>query len=241
MIEKKIHYCWLGGTPKPQCVIDCINSWKKYFPDYEIIEWNESNLDLNFSPYAKEAYQLKKWAFVTDVARLKIVYDNGGIYFDTDVEVLKPFGDILNQEYYLGLEDKARINTGVGFGAVKGNQTIKTMLDAYEGVHFIKEDGTTNFIVCPEYNTQALIKSGLIFSDGITKFRGGSIYPEEYFSPIGLLDGKKRLTNNTFSIHHFQNTWMTPRQRFKKKFMRRYGNKYMYPIWKVIKKLLGKS
>lgn len=120
MIEKKIHYCWFGGNELPTKAKRCIKSWKKYFPDYEIIEWNEKNFDINFNNYAKEAYLNKKYAFFTDVARLYIIYHNGGIYFDVDVEVIKKFdNDILSNEAFFGLETENTVNTGLGFGATK--------------------------------------------------------------------------------------------------------------------------
>ena len=236
MIEKVIHYCWFGGNEKPKTVLDCINSWKKFFPGYIIKEWNETNFDLKCYPYVEEAYRMKKWAFVTDVARLKIIYENGGIYFDTDVEVIKPFGEIVKQRFFLGLEEHDRINTGVGFGAEKESEIVKAMLDAYQDVHFLDDKCKVNPIVCPVYNTKALVNIGLKFENGITQFRGGSIYPEDYFSPIGLRDGILRLTANTLSIHHFQNTWMTPWQRIIKKLRRRYGYKYLSPIYHSLKK-----
>lgn len=237
MIDKKIHYCWFGGADKPASVLKCINSWKRFFPDYEIIEWNESNFDLDCYPYVKEAYKMRKWAFVTDVARLKIVYENGGIYFDTDVEVIKSYNDITNQSFFLGEEEPGRINTGVGFGAEKQSEIVKVMLDEYKNIHFVNEKGSLTPVVCPVYNTNALIKLGLFFKEGISTFRGGSIYPEEYFSPIGLRDGKLRITDNTHSIHHFANTWMPWWKRLKKKIDRRYGH-CLSPLKKIIKKFL---
>lgn len=241
MIPKIIHYCWFGGNEKPQSVLECINSWKKFFPGYEIIEWNESNFDLDSFPYISEAYQMKKWAFVSDVARLKIIYENGGIYFDTDVEVIKSFSDILCGSYYLGLEEPGRINTGVGFGAEKNSPVVKAMLDVYKDVHFKNSNGKMNPLVCPIYNTKALLELGVKIESGITHFMGGSVYPEDYFSPIGLRDGKMRITENTHSIHHFENTWMSWGQRLKKKLRRKYGYRYFSPIWKYIKNVIGRE
>lgn len=234
MIPKVIHYCWFGGNAKPQSVINCINSWKKFLPDYEIKEWNESNFDLNFLPYVKEAYQMKKWAFVSDVARIKVIYDNGGIYFDTDVEVIKSFDDLLNQNFFLGLEDNCRIASGLGFGAEKGSLVMKEMLDEYNNEHFILEGGKINPKVCPVFNTDALVRMGLDFKPGLIEFMGGTIYPEEYFSPLGMKDGKLRITDNTYSIHHYDNSWMTSKQKLKKKVLRKFG-KYIRPIYYLLK------
>ena len=178
---------------------------------------------------------MKKWAFVSDVARLKIIYEKGGIYFDTDVEVIKPFGEILNGSYYLGLEEPGRINTGVGFGAEKNSPVVKAMLDIYIDVHFLTSEGKMNPLVCPIYNTKAITELGVTIKSGITNFMGGSIYPEDYFSPIGLRDGILRITEHTRSIHHFENTWMSWGQRLKKKLRRKYGYRYLSPIWHIIR------
>lgn len=241
MIEKKINYCWFGGKTKPDSVVKCIESWQKFFPDYEIIEWNESNFNIDYCSYVHEAYLKKKWAFVSDVARLVVVYENGGIYFDTDVEIVKPFGDIINQKFYLGQEEPGRINTGVGFGAEKGSPVIKAMIDVYKDAHFISQDGGMKPLVCPVYNTKAIVDLGLKFEDGIICFMGGSIYPPDYFSPKGLKDGVLRITDNTRSIHHFDNSWMTKSQRVKKCMARGFiGEKILLPLWHFLKKFFNR-
>ena len=119
MIPKKIHYCWFGGNPLPELAIKCLESWKKYCPDYEIIEWNETNFNLDSCEYVREAYQAKKWAFVSDYARLKVVYDNGGIYLDTDVELIKSLDRLLKNKSFFGTETTGVVATGLGFGAEK--------------------------------------------------------------------------------------------------------------------------
>lgn len=130
MIPKIIHYCWLGGNEKPQLLLDCIESWKKYCPDYEIIEWNESNFDVNFCQYSKEAYEAKKWGFVPDVIRTKVIYDHGGIYLDTDVMLNNSLDDLLGYDAFFAQDDIRWIPLGLGFGAEKGNELIKQLLDA---------------------------------------------------------------------------------------------------------------
>ena len=130
-IPKVIHYCWFGGNPKSKLIENCINSWRKKCPDYEIIEWNESNFDINCCDYVKEAYEAKKWAFVSDFARLKIIYDNGGIYLDTDVELISSLEKFLEYDSYFGFEDSEHINTGLGFGAVKHNPILEVMINDY--------------------------------------------------------------------------------------------------------------
>ena len=132
MIEKKIHYCWFGGNPLPELALKCIESWKKCCPDYEIIEWNGSNFDVTQNQYCREAYEAKKWAFVSDYARLKIIYDHGGIYLDTDVELLKPLTPFIQDGYgFIGFQNEEQVNTGLGFAAPQANCCVKQMLDAY--------------------------------------------------------------------------------------------------------------
>lgn len=237
MIEKKIHYFWFGRGEKPKSVLKCIDSWKKYLPDHEIIEWNESNFDISCNPYCAEAYERRKWAFVTDFGRLYVVYHYGGIYFDTDVEVIKNFDDIVDQEFFLGMEDSGRINTGIGFGAKKNSPVIKAMLDEYEGLHYIGEDGSENKTVCPVYNTRAIEHMGVNLGKEKISWMGGTIYPSEYFSPINLYTSVMHKTRNTHSIHHFSNSWMTPSERLKKKLFRAVNVYVMRPVVRSIKKV----
>jgi mannosyltransferase OCH1-like enzyme len=136
MIPKKIHYCWFGGNPKSEIIEQCIASWKEYCPDYEIIEWNESNFDVNCTPYTAAAYEAKKWAFVSDYARLKVVYDNGGIYLDTDVLLHNRLDELLMHECWLAQEDIRYVSTGLGFGAQKGHPLIRAMMATYENCVF---------------------------------------------------------------------------------------------------------
>lgn len=238
MIEKKIHYCWFGGKEKPKLAQDCIESWRKFFPDYEIIEWNEENFDIACNAYCKEAYEAKKWAFVTDFVRLYVVYHHGGIYFDTDVEVIRSFEDVVDQAFYLGMESEGRINTGIGFGAERRSPIVKAMLDQYDYIHYVDPEGKENQTVCPVYNTRALKTLGAEFQKETIQFMGGTIYAVDYFSPIGLYDGKLRVTENTHSIHHFSNSWMSTKQRIQKKMYRNFAQNVLYPLTKWIKKVL---
>lgn len=237
MIEKKIHYCWFGCAEKPKSVLKCIDSWKNFLPDYEIIEWNESNFDISCNQYCKEAYERRKWAFVSDFARLYVVYHHGGIYFDTDVEVIKSFDDLSDQEFFLGMEDSGRIATGLGFGAKKNSPVIKAMLDEYDGLHYIGEDGAENKIVCPVYNTRAIEQLGVKLGKEKISCMGGTIYPAEYFSPINLNTSVLKITKNTYSIHHFSNSWMTPSEKFKKKMSRPINVYVLRPTVRLIKKI----
>lgn len=206
-IPKIIHYCWFGGNPLSNDVLKCIESWKKYCPDYEIKEWNESNFDIARFDYMKEAYEAKKWAFVTDIARLIVVYENGGIYMDTDVELIKPLDDLLEYAGYMGYEGN-NIATGLGFAAEKGNAFIKKMLDDYEGIHFIKEDGSMDSTPCPERNTIVLKEMGLRCDGSYQIIDGVHFFPEEYLCPIDWQTREmNNMTENTISIHHYTASW----------------------------------
>ena len=158
MIPKTIHYCWFGGNPKPEIIEKCIASWEKYCPDWEIIEWNESNYDVTRTPYTKEAYESKKWAFVTDVARLEIVHRYGGVYLDTDVELFCSLDTVADCEAFYIYETDRNIATGLGFGAVAGHFTLEEMLKEYEGRHFVV-NGKMDLSPCPAKNTEALRKA----------------------------------------------------------------------------------
>jgi len=202
MIPKTIHYCWFGGNPLPPFALKCIKSWKKHCPDYEIKEWNESNFDINCNAYVKEAYDAKKWAFVSDVARLIIIYNNGGVYLDTDVELRKPLGDLLNNFMYMGFEQDGEVNTGVGFGAVKEFPILQKMIGIYSSAFFINPDGTHNMTTCNIYTKKILQQEGFILNDEYQNINGLALYPSEYFSP-------KRFSAvaNTYSIHYYAVSW----------------------------------
>ena len=208
MIPKTIHFCWFGGAPLPDLAKKCINSWKKYCSDYKIICWNEKNYDLKKHPYVKEAYEAKKWAFVSDYVRLDVVYNYGGIYFDTDVEVVKNIDFLLEKKCFFGTEEPGLIASGLGFGAEKNNINIKLMLDEYENEHFKLDHGEYNTLACPARNTIPFKKMGLEEKDDIQVINDAWIYPKEYFCPKDLKTGILQLTNNTVSIHHFDGCWL---------------------------------
>ena len=222
MIPKKIHYCWFGGKPLNKLGKKCLKSWKKHFPDYEIIEWNEHNVDLeNCCEYVKEAYKEKKWAFVSDYVRFKVLYEQGGVYFDTDVEVIKSFEDILRNGSFMGCEnptaEKMAVNPGVGFAVEKGNAFIKMLLDEYHQSSFYKEDGSLNLYTIVDRTTDNMKKLGLKNSKEIQVVEGITVYPSEYFCPINMDTGKMEKTKNTRSIHRFSASWESPKARLRGK------------------------
>jgi len=214
MIPKKIHYCWFGGNPIPDEFKEYMESWKEFCPDYEIIEWNESNYDIEKNQYIHEAYQSKRWAFVSDYARLDIIYNHGGIYFDVDVELVRNLDSLLINEAFAGFELGKSVNTGLGFGAIKEHATIKKLRDNYDKLKFINEDGSFNLTTCTIYQTDFLIKEGLKLNGKKQVVAGITIYPDEFFSPKPIRTYKTKLTPNSYSIHHYSASWF-PEEQYK--------------------------
>ena len=212
MIPKVIHYCWFGRNPKPALLQRCMASWKRYCPDYEIIEWNEDNFDLDCCDYVREAYDAKKWAFVTDYARLKIVHDHGGIYLDTDVELVRSPDDLLDDDAFFGLENMECVNTGLGFGAVSANPVVAAMLRDYDDVHFHREDGSFDLTTCPIRNTNSIAHLLPAERKGVIRIHNAAIYPPEWFCPLSADGLTIRKTPNTHSIHWYSATWLTEDQ-----------------------------
>lgn len=212
-IPKIIHYCWFGGNPLPESAAACMESWKRFCPDYEIRRWDEGNFDYTRLRYTREAYEQKKWAFVTDVARLEILSRQGGIYLDTDVELLKPLDELLEHRAFMGFEGGRQVNTGLGFGAEPGHPMILGNLQMYEDMEFVREDGSLNCLPCPAITTMYLESQGLVREDRLQTVGELTVYPSEYFCPQLLEGGRAETTDNTVSIHHFAATWMSPRER----------------------------
>lgn len=216
MIPKKIHYCWFGRNPLPESALKCIASWRKFFPDYEIIEWNEDNFDVNSIPYTAQAYEAKKYAFVSDYARFKILYEQGGIYFDTDVEVIRPMDDIIGAGAFMGFEVNPNsrrpygaVAAGLGIAAEKGMTLYKSVLDYYSQLSFIQADGSYNIAdAVVNITTRELIKAGLQDIPGIQTVADITIYPADYFNPFDDATGRLNKTENTRTIHWFTKTWL---------------------------------
>ncbi len=209
-IPKVIYYCWFGKGKLPKLAQKCIKSWKKYCPDYRIVCINEENFDVSQNRYAAEAYKAGKWAFVSDYARLCVIYDNGGIYLDTDVELIKPLDKLVEGNGYMGFDDNGIISTGLGFACEKGSKLIAALLADYEGIPFILPDGTYDITPCPERNTETLIKLGMDIADKDQVFMGMRMLPEDYLCPMKYYSGRKIITENTYSIHHFCASWISP-------------------------------
>jgi hypothetical protein len=217
-IPKKIHYCWLGRNPKPKSVLKCIESWKKYCPDYEIIEWNEDNLDISSHLYSKQAYDAKAWAFATDYFRLWIVYTYGGIYLDTDVQIIRSLDPLLQNRAFMGFESETSIASGLGFGAEAGSEFLAENMKIYESLEFLNPDGSYNRLPAPAYSTEVARRHGLTNDTGkIQQVLDLTCYPREYFSPKDYFTGRTRITGNTYTIHHYDSTWFTPEEQIQRK------------------------
>lgn len=242
MIPKKIHYCWFGNGEIPKKDKKCIESWKKFCPDYEIIQWNETNYDVTKNPYMYEAYKAKKWAFVSDYARLDIIYEYGGFYMDTDVELIKPLDNLRKHKGYLGFEkgDGIIVNLGLGFGAEKNNKLIKELKNLYTKKHFVNIDGSLNLTPITIYTTKFLQTKGLIKKNIKQCIEGVVVYPIEYFAPKDIMTEKIKITKNTISIHHYHSSWLPKYQLFIVKIMKKiFGEKNYRKIIKIIKKLFN--
>lgn len=210
MIPKIIHYCWIGGNPLPEMAVKCMDTWKKYCPEYEIKEWNETNYDFHKHPYMKAAYEAGRWGFVPDYARLDIVYRYGGIYLDTDVELLKSFDELLSLSGFAGMEVEGRVNLGQGFGAEPQNGTILKMRDTYDRVQFINDSYFLSRHASPLYQTDTLKMLGMKPLNEQQQVEKMTIFPTDYFCPKDIDSGVLNVTRNTFSIHHFDGSWADP-------------------------------
>ena len=203
MIPKKIHYFWIGGKSMPEKNKTCVESWKKFCPDYEIIEWNESNYDFSECTYMAQAYEAELWGFVPDYARLDIICREGGIYLDTDVELLKSLDDLLSCKAFMGFENRKSVAPGLGFGAEPGNEILKQMRDLYHSFSFYNENGTPNIAPSPFYATKLLRSYGLQLNGKRQFVHGIDIFPAEYFAPLCYTDNRLKITENTYGIHWY--------------------------------------
>lgn len=205
MIPKVIHYCWFGDNEKSELIKKCIESWKIYCPNYKIFEWNEHNFDVNFCEYTKQAYEAKKYAFVSDVARLYIIYKYGGIYLDTDVEVIGRFDDLLKYSVWFNWETERFINTGLGFASEKGNNIIKSLLEDYVDKKFYRSDNSMDLTACPKLNTLKLLElEPKLRRNGSTQVLENRIYlhPDIHTKIL---------------IHHYAGSWVDYEDNFVKK------------------------
>ena len=224
MIPHIIHYCWFGHNEKPSLAQKCIASWRKFFPNYEIKEWNENNFDVYQIPYTSQAYRCKKYAFVSDYARFKILYDNGGVYFDTDVEVIRSMDEIVAQAPYMGVETveypfgkadfKCSVNPGLGFAVPPRHAFFKDMINLYRSLDFEANRKDYALKTITQYTSEMLQKKGWVpTKEGVSKVDDITIFPKQYFNPYSSKRGTFEITDSTYSIHHYASSWLTPQQR----------------------------
>ena len=213
LIPKKIHYCWFGKKEMPQFLCSCINSWREKCPDYEIIEWNEDNYDINRHEFTKEAYTNGKYGFVTDVARLDILYENGGIYLDTDVTLLKNLDNCLYQEGFIGTEKWGNINSGGGCGFMKEQAMLKKLIDYRENFQFMMSDGSLNIETNGVYESKPFLDAGFRPDNTLQEIEGVTIYPSYVNHPYDYMSCETHLRNATMSVHHFFGGWMEEEDR----------------------------
>ena len=232
MIPKIIHYCWFGGNPKPKMAEKCIESWKKYCPDWQIIEWNEDNFDVNRNGYTKMCIEQRKYAFLSDYVRLFVVAEHGGVYFDTDVEVIKSLEPLLENEAFFGFETPEFVASGLGFGSVAHGTAVEAMLREYD----ILLDGTKGVIGCPRLNTAALEKLGLVRDGSMQVVAGAKILPIEYLNPYESNTGRLKKTKNSYSIHWYSASWMSWKKRLRAAITKPFHRIFGVDCFKWLKK-----
>lgn len=211
MIPKIIHYCWFGRGEKPELAQRCIASWIKFCPDFEIREWNEDNCDYRAIPFMEEAYQAKKFAFVSDVMRLIALEQYGGIYFDTDVELIRDISPLLRDEGFIGFENDQYVNSGQVLAAAPHHVLIQAMIEEYRDRHYKLPDGTVTAVSCPRLNTNAMKQFGLRCNGQEQVIAGIRVYPSDYFNPLDNATGCLHKTDNTYSIHWYSKSWLPKR------------------------------
>lgn len=214
MISKTIHYCWFGRGDKPEKIKRCMASWSTICPDYKIVEWNEDNFDVNICPYVKQAYEAKKYAFVSDYARFYVLNKFGGVYLDTDVELLKDITPLIS-ENFTGFESDKSVATGLIMASDTNDELCRAMLNEYDGDSFIKEDGSLNLRTVCERVTDWLVVRGLKLNGETQCVADYKIYAAEYFNPMDMQTGKISITENTYSIHHYAASWCSKKERFR--------------------------
>ncbi|WP_420819031.1 glycosyltransferase family 32 protein [Paenibacillus nanensis] len=227
-IPRIIHYCWFGRGEKPKLMADCIKSWSKHLPGYTFMEWNEDNFDLACCRYVKEAYEARKYAFVSDYARLHALYHHGGIYMDTDVEVLRPLDPLLAHEAFTGFEDEHFLQSGT-MGAAPNHPWIGMLLDDYTGRAFVQPDGSFDTTTNTAVISKLCERQGLELNGAKQTLPGGVVvYPRTYFSPYDYIDGGNYITNESFTIHHFAQSWLPAHVRMKSN-LKRFASKVVGP------------
>lgn len=237
MIPKVIHYCWFGGKSLPRTACKCLESWKKVCPDYRIIRWDESNFNVRQHPFVSSAYDAGAWAFVSDWARLKILFDNGGIYLDTDVKLLKSLDEILDNQCYIGVQQSDRLcNTGLGFGCAKASPVVHEMLGQYDGLVF--DWARSKELACPHLNDEVVRSHGYM-GDGmgdVERLDGLTVYPSRYFDPIAPGDLQNLMCDETLSISLYANSWGSNWDKLRRSLINVIGPERVEVLKKIIRR-----
>ena len=237
MIPKVIHYCWFGGNPLPKDAEKYIRSWNEFLPEYEIKRWDETNFDVNSISYTKEAYKAGKYAFVSDYARFWILYNYGGLYFDTDVEVIRPMDDIIQAGPFMGVEQKnddlITVAPGLCLGAEKHSELFADLIQYYNNASFLNSDGSLCLTNVVEITTEFLKKGQLRNTDEIQQCCGFNIYPKDYFCPIDYTTRELKITPNTRTIHHYAESWLPRSTRIKNAIGRVVGQDFLRALVKI--------
>lgn len=241
MIPKVIHYCWFGGAELPEKDRKCIESWKKFCPDYQIIKWNETNYDITKNSYMYQAYQAKKWGFVPDYARLDIIYQHGGIYLDTDVELIKSLDPLLENDAFMGFEDCDNVSPGLCIAARAHHPTIGKLMEIYAEREFVQPDGSLDLTPSPVMNTEALVQMGLKKNNKKQVVAGVTIFPKEYFCPKDYRTGKLTVTDHTYAIHWFHASWMTPHQKRMMRIRGLLGDHLFFKLVDIKNRIINKN
>lgn len=235
MIPKIIHYCWFGKNKKSKLIIKCIESWKTFCPDYEIKEWNEDNFDININEYVKEAYKNKKWAYVSDYARFYVLNKYGGIYLDTDVQLIKPLDELLEKSALCGFSTNDVVATGLIFACEKNNWLCKSVLDSYTGEKFLNES-PDKIIAIGQRVTKILSNHGLKLNGETQTIEGITIYAPFYFNPTNG-DIRRKPDPRAYSIHHYTATWFPTKKRILNNIRRFIGTDIMKKYYALKEKI----
>lgn len=230
MIPKVIHYCWFGGGKKSELILRCIASWKKWAPDFQIIEWNEKNFDINLFEYSKEAYREKKFAFVSDVARFWILKEYGGIYLDTDVELLQPIEAFLRYRLFMGFESDEFLAPGLIMGAEKEEPILTQLCAFYQTNHFVGDSSSGIKMTVCDITSHLMQKFGFVMNGQYQEINGRVLFPKEYFCPLDFRTGRISKLDKAYSIHYYSASWYTQAEREKLKKMQ-FFSRYIGTVW----------
>lgn len=242
-IPKVIHYCWFGKGKKPDLIKECLSNWHTILDDYEIVEWNEENFDVFQHPYVKEAYEAKKYAFVSDYVRLYALYNFGGIYLDTDVKIYKKFDDLLHHNSFWGLEQENYIATST-IGAKKNNPLIKIFFEEYQNATFLNSDGSYKQLTNVAIISKIMRNLGLVQKGNYLEIEGVAVvYPQVYFSPYDYVNIRHLEDDRTYTKHYFFKSWLSSKEKrnyyLKKNIAKIISGENIFRIRKILKKVKG--